>query len=77
MSEEKERIINEAKKWLRVRSGTIERKEHLLEILSERFEDAERVLQILLEEKILESNGEWVDVIKVFRGLSREEFEEE
>jgi len=73
---EKEEVIKRAKMWLRTRAGTIETKEHLLQILGEKFENPENVLQLLIQKGLVETNGKWIDLIKIFKGLSREEEEE-
>jgi len=73
-----EEIIINAKRWLRARAGTIELKEHLLELLGEKFENPQEVLTLLIQEKIVENvDDRWIDLIKIFKGLSREEEEEE
>jgi hypothetical protein len=76
-----EEIIEQAKKFLRARAGTIELKEHLIEILSEKFNNPEEVIKLLIERGLAKDvGGGWIDLITLFRGIyvgySKEEEEE-
>jgi hypothetical protein len=61
--------IDEVKRWLRARSGTIEKREHLLEILKEKFNNAEEILNTLILQGIIEEKNGWIDLIGLFRGI--------
>jgi hypothetical protein len=52
-----EEIIEQAKRWLRARAGTIELKEHLISILQEKFQNPEEVLALLLKKGL--AKEEW------------------
>jgi hypothetical protein len=69
--------IDEVKRWLRSRSGTIERREHLIEILKEKFDNAEEILNTLITEGIVKEEKGWIDLIGLFRGIKVEDDEEE
>jgi hypothetical protein len=69
--------INEVKRWLRSRSGTIERREHLIEILKEKFDNAEEILNTLISQGIVKEEKGWIDLIGLFRGIKVEDDEEE
>jgi hypothetical protein len=75
MKEENE-IIEQAKRFLRARAGTIELREHLIQILSEKFQNPEEVLALLLKKGLAKEDGKWIDLINIFKGI-RANYEEE
>jgi hypothetical protein len=75
MKEENE-MIEQAKRFLRARVGTIELREHLIQILSEKFNNPEEVLALLLKKGLAKEDGKWIDLINIFKGI-RANYEEE
>jgi hypothetical protein len=71
-----EEIIEQAKRWIRARSGTIELREHFIQILSEKFNNPEEVLALLLKKGLAKEDGKWIDLINIFKGI-RANYEEE
>jgi hypothetical protein len=70
--------LEKVKRWLRARAGTIEKKEHLIEILKERFDNPEEVLTLLTKKGLAKDVGnDWIDLINLFKGIYVGEYEEE
>jgi hypothetical protein len=70
--------LEKVKGWLRARGSTMMKEDHLKELLSEKFENPDEIINFLIEKGLAtrEKNG-WIDLISVFRGIYIGEYEEE